>query len=200
MHEEGRWPYTGRIDECSDGTTCNLPVPKGFNDAELGYLTERVIVPLGRALRPAAVVLQCGCDGLADDPMSGLALTNRGLWSVVEALIGLAPRYFVLGGGGYNPWAVARCWAGVWAVLNGIDPRQAVPTPAALRVLSGLRWDRSQGRNPPAHWLASIADHPAPGSVRPAIRDIARIAAGRLTLLEPPAASNVFNQERGMYR
>lgn len=176
IHEAGRWPYTGSLADRAGGNARNLPVPAGFTDAELVYLTERVILPLGRMLRPAAVVLQCGADGLADDPMSGLSLSNRGLWSVVQAVIGLAPRLLVLGGGGYNPWAVARCWAGVWAALNGLDPSLAEPTPAARSVLSALTWNRSQGRNPCARWLSTIADPPSAGGVRSEVRAIAGAA------------------------
>src|SRR3546814_17561150 len=94
----------------------------------------RAVLPIVRQLQPSAVVLQCGADGLADDPMSNLMLSNRGLWAAVHALMGLAPRLLVLGGGGYNPWAVGRCWAGVWATLNGIDPKVA-PTHGSLAVL-----------------------------------------------------------------
>jgi len=172
IHERGRWPNTGALDDRAGGNARNLPVPPGFSDGELAYLTERVILPIGRALRPAAVVLQCGADGLADDPMSNLTLTNRGLWSLVRALMGLAPRLLVLGGGGYNPWAVGRCWAGVWATLDGLDPA-ASPTPEALEVLQRLTWNRSQGRNPPARWLTTIADPEAQGPVRDDIRSIA---------------------------
>lgn len=113
--------------------------------------------------------------------MSGLALGNRGLWSVVRSVIGLAPRLLVLGGGGYNPWAVARCWAGVWATLNGIDPGAVSLTAAARSVLAGLTWTRSQGRNPPARWLSTLADEPGAGPVRDEIRslaDAARAAMG----------------------
>jgi hypothetical protein len=39
---------------------------------------------------------------------------------------GLAPRLIVTGGGGYNPYTVARCWAGIWATLNGFP----IPAPA----------------------------------------------------------------------
>jgi acetoin utilization protein AcuC len=176
VHEDGSWPRTGPVEDRAGGAARNLPVPPGFSDAELAFLTEQVILPLGRRLRPAAVVLQCGADALADDPMSKLALGNGALWAVVKALIGLAPRLLVLGGGGYNPWAVARCWAGVWAVLNGIDPGAALPTPAALAVLAGLRWDRSQGRHPPARWLTTLADEVATGAVRPEIRALADAA------------------------
>ncbi|GIK96550.1 MAG: acetoin utilization protein AcuC [Alphaproteobacteria bacterium] len=180
IHESGRWPYTGAFDDRAGGTALNLPVPTGFNDAELAYLMDRVVLPLGRQLRPAAVVLQCGSDGLADDPMSGLALGNRGLWSVVRSVIGLAPRLLVLGGGGYNPWAVARCWAGVWATLNGIDPGAVSLTAAARLVLAGLTWTRSQGRNPPARWLSTLADEPGAGPVRDEIRSLADAARAAL--------------------
>jgi acetoin utilization protein AcuC len=91
---------------------------------------------------------------------------------VVRALMGLAPRLLVLGGGGYNPWAVGRCWAGVWATLEGIDPT-VPPTPDALAVLQRLTWNRSQGRNPPARWLTTIADPEARGPVRDEIRVLA---------------------------
>jgi acetoin utilization protein AcuC len=116
------------------------------------------------------VVLQCGADALADDPLSRLALSNRALWRVVAAMRDLAPRCLVLGGGGYNPWTVGRCWAGVWAVLNGIDPPEAAP--AAEAVLRGLSWHRAAGRNPPGRWLTTIADRPRHGPVRDEIRTV----------------------------
>ena len=137
IHESGRWPYTGKIDDRAGGSALNLPVPAGFNDSEMAFLFDEVVLPMAVRLRPQAVVLQCGADGLADDPMSGLTLSNRALWHVVRSFMGVAPRLLVLGGGGYNPWAVARCWAGVWAVLNGIDPTVA-PTAPAQAVLRGL--------------------------------------------------------------
>jgi acetoin utilization protein AcuC len=174
IHESGRWPYTGKIDDRAGGSALNLPVPAGFNDSEMAFLFDEVVLPMAVRLRPQAVVLQCGADGLADDPMSGLTLSNRALWRVVRSLMGVAPRLLVLGGGGYNPWAVARCWAGVWAVLNGIDAT-VTPTAPAQAVLRGLWWNRSQGRNPAEHWFTTIADAPRDGSVRDGVR---RLASG----------------------
>jgi acetoin utilization protein AcuC len=172
IHEAGRWPYSGRADDRAGGAARNLPVPAGFNDSEMAFLLDEVVCPIARRLKPAAIVLQCGADGLADDPMSGLALSNRALWRVAAALAGLAPRLLVLGGGGYNPWAVARCWAGVWATLNGIDPAVA-PTPAAETVLRRLTWRRNQGRRPPSEWFTSIADPWRTGDVRDWVRRLA---------------------------
>jgi acetoin utilization protein AcuC len=175
IHESGRWPYTGKATDRAGGTALNLPVPPGFNDSELAWLVDMVVLPVGARLQPAAVVLQCGADGLADDPMSRLALSNRALWSVVRTLMPLSERLLVLGGGGYNPWAVARCWAGVWATLSDIDPAVAV-TEAAERVLRGLSWHHSQGRHPRPHWLTTIADPSQSSHIRDEVRQLAASA------------------------
>src|SRR5262245_20792638 len=172
IHESGRWPYTGKLEDRAGGGALNLPVPAGFNDSEMAFLFDEVVLPMAARLRPEAIVLQCGADGLADDPMSGLALSNRAHWRAVRSLMGLAPRLLVLGGGGYNPWAVARCWAGVWAALNGIDPA-VPPTAAGERVLRGLSWHHSRGRDPRPHWMATIADSLQPGAVRDEVRALA---------------------------
>ncbi|MEQ9814255.1 MAG: acetoin utilization protein AcuC [Azospirillaceae bacterium] len=172
IHEAGRWPGTGLIGENAWTQAVNLPVPPGFNDSEMAHLRDRVVLPLVRRVRPAAIVLQCGADALAEDPLSRLALSNRAHWAMVAALTGLAPRLLVLGGGGYNPWSVARCWAGVWAVLNGLDPTAPL-APAAEAVLRALSWSRSAGRNPPEHWFTTLADSPRDGPVRPEIAELA---------------------------
>jgi acetoin utilization protein AcuC len=170
IHERGRWPYTGPAGDRGGGQARNLPVPPGFSDAELDWLTETVLLPLGRDFAPDAVVLQAGADGLADDPMSNLALSNRSIWRVASRLASLAPRLLVLGGGGYNPWSVARCWAGLWATLAGHEPATP-PTPAAAAVLAGLTWQHRMGRDPPARWRETIADPPQDEvTVRPEIR------------------------------
>ena len=48
-------------------------------------------------------MLQAGADALEEDPLSRLSLSNNAYFAVVEALMPLAPRLVVLGGGGYNP-------------------------------------------------------------------------------------------------
>ncbi|MGP1396658.1 MAG: acetoin utilization protein AcuC [Inquilinaceae bacterium] len=174
VHEAGRWPGTGTLGRRNGATAHNIPVPPGFNDSEMDFVRDHALVPLVRAFKPAALVLQCGADAVADDPLSRLALSNGALWRVVAALRDLAmqapvPRLFVTGGGGYNPWSVGRCWAGVWATLNGIEP--PVPaSPEAERILRALTWHRAAGRNPPVHWLTTIADPPRPGPIGDEVR------------------------------
>ncbi len=94
---------------------------------------------------------------------------------VVEAVRALAPRLVVVGGGGYNPYTVGRCWAGIWATLNGI----AIPartTPEAEAVLRGLVYNRAAGRNPPEHWFTTLRDAPREGPVRDEVMRVAALA------------------------
>jgi acetoin utilization protein AcuC len=175
VHQENLWPRTGRVEDRAGGSARNLPVPKGFNDSELAYLLDRAILPLAHSFAPQAIVLQCGADALADDPLSGGQLSNRALWNVVRTLRHLAPSLLVLGGGGYNPWAVARCWAGVWATLNDLDIPEDLPD-AAAQVLRELTWSRRRGEPKPERWFTTLADPPNPGEVGPAIREVAAAA------------------------
>ena len=65
--------------------------------------------------------------------LAHMALGNGALWDAVESTIALAPVAVVLGGGGYNPWTLARYWTGLWGRLSG----RAIPPalPEAARTL-----------------------------------------------------------------
>ena len=76
------------------------------------------VLPLIAARRPQAIMLQAGADALHEDPLAKLSLSNNAYRAVVQAVMPLAPRLVVLGGGGYNPWTVGRCWALIWGTLN----------------------------------------------------------------------------------
>jgi acetoin utilization protein AcuC len=185
VHEEGRWPFTGREDDRAGGHARNIPVPTGFNDSEMAWVLHEAILPIIRHLRPQAIMVQCGADALEEDPLARLSLSNNSHRAVVGAVMGLAPRLIVLGGGGYNPWTVARCWAGVWGTLNGL-PMPDRLNDGAEAVLRALTFHRAAGRNPPEHWFTTLADVPRPGVVRAIVRR--RAAAARTDLPAPWAA------------
>ena len=172
VHEAGRWPHTGAADDRAGGAAINLPVPPGFNDSEMAHLLDHAILPAIVAARPQAIMLQAGADALEEDPLAKLSLSNNAHFAVVEAVRRLAPRLVVTGGGGYNPWTVGRCWAGIWATLDGHEIPERT-TPAAEAVLRALRWDRAAGRNPPEHWFTTLRDTPRPGRVRGEVRRLA---------------------------
>jgi acetoin utilization protein AcuC len=175
IHEAGRWPYSGLASDRAFGAARNYPVPQGFNDTEMRWLMTRSVVPLIGAFRPQAIFLQAGADALEEDPLARLALSNNAHWEVVATIRELAPRLIVVGGGGYNPYSVGRCWAGIWATLNDF----AIPaetTPAAEAVLRGLVYHRAAGRNPPEHWFTTLRDAPREGAVRDDVKVLAELA------------------------
>ncbi len=176
LHEAGRWPCTGAANDRAGGAARNFPLPPGCNDTEFRTLIDTAVLPLIRAHRPQAILLQAGADALEEDPLARLSLSNNAHCAVAAALRDLAPRLVVLGGGGYNPWSVGRCWAAIWATLNDLPIPDILP-PAAEAVLRGLRFDRAAGRNPPVHWFTTLRDPPREGPVR---AEIPRLAAAAL--------------------
>ncbi|WP_417721282.1 acetoin utilization protein AcuC [Salipiger sp.] len=177
VHEARRWPFTGALGDTAGGAAFNLPVPRGFNDSEFALVLEEMILPAVEAFRPDAVYLQCGADALLEDPLARLALSNNAHFSAVAALRDLAPRLVLAGGGGYNPWSVARCWAGVWATLSGQEIPDRLPE-AAEAHLRGLDWSR-RGR-PAPEMLTTLRDEPRHGPIRDEIRDGVRHFRSRI--------------------
>lgn len=173
VHEDRRWPFTGKLTDDGGGNCLNIPVPRDFNDTEMAALRDRLILPAIAGFEPDAIVLQCGADAVTEDPLSRLTLSNNAHWAVLRGLMDInAPRLLVLGGGGYNPWSVGRLWTGIWATLHHIDIPDRV-TPEAEDVLRALIWTKSRaGKEPPDHWFTTLQDAPRPGPIRPEITDI----------------------------
>jgi acetoin utilization protein AcuC len=169
IHEEKRWPHSGLLEDRGSGGARNLPVPRGFNDRELDYLMEHAVMPLAREFAPQALVITCGVDGLEGDPLSGLALSNVGLWRAVEQLVAEQPRAAVLGGGGYNPWTVIRCWSGLWGRLAAREIPADLPAPAQ-ELLRGLSCDLIDEDEVAQAWITTLADRPKSGAVRPQVK------------------------------
>ncbi len=163
IHEAGRWPFSGA--RHAGPHALNLPVPPGFNDSEMRALLHHLVLPLIARLRPEAIMLQCGADALEEDPLARLSLSNNAHAEFIGAVKDAAPRFILLGGGGYNPWSVARCWARGWAVLNDLPVPARLPEPAEA-VLRALSFHRAAGRNPPEHWFTTLADEPREGPIR----------------------------------
>lgn len=178
VHEAGRWPMRrddtdprspGGVLDRAGGTARNLPVPPGFTDDELAMVVEECALPLIQAFRPDALFVQGGVDALADDPQSKQVLTNTGLWRALASVKDTAPRTILSGGGGYNPFSVARAWSGLWATLAGFEIPDRLPE-VSRAVLSAVHWRHRRGRDVPAHWLETLADPPGDTGIRAEIR------------------------------
>jgi acetoin utilization protein AcuC len=173
IHEKNRWPHSGPLEDRGGGQARNLPVPRGFNDDELAFLMEEAVHPLRLSFDPQAIVITCGADGLAGDPLSKLELSNGGLWSAVQGLVNRCPRNVVLGGGGYNPWTVVRCWTGLWGRLSGRKLPARLPL-EAQDLLRSFHCDLVDEEDVLDHWIETLEDPANSGPVRGEVVDVAR--------------------------
>ncbi|MBO6519051.1 MAG: acetoin utilization protein AcuC [Rhodospirillales bacterium] len=182
IHEAGRWPMErrnsnpmqpgGPLDRAG-GMARNIPVPPGLNDDELEAIVEGAVLPLIQEFEPDAIFVQCGVDALGDDPQSKLEISNVALWRTVAAVRDMAPRMIASGGGGYNPFSVARGWAGVWGAIAGFDVPARLPDDAE-GLLRGVNWRHRRAENPPERWFTTLADPANHGPIRDEIRTLIR--------------------------
>lgn len=179
IHEAGRWPYSGALDDETGARTCNVPVPGGFRDAELALVVDDVVLPFASASKPQAIVITCGSDALAGDPLTSMALTNVALWDTVLRLVRCAPVAVVLGGGGYNPWTLTRYWSGLWARLSGRAIPETLPA-NAREVLARLHCPLIDDDEVRPEWLATLADRPGNTPVRAEVRTLCDRLRGRM--------------------
>ena len=129
LHEDGRYLYpgTGSAEEsgtgAAAGTKLNIPMPPGADDETFRRMWESAESFLSRA-RPEFILLQCGADSLAGDPITHLEYTAVAHGYATDRLLALADtscagRLVALGGGGYNRDNLAEAWTTVVAALLG---------------------------------------------------------------------------------
>jgi acetoin utilization protein AcuC len=176
VHEDRRWPFTGPVEDDAGGAAINIPVPKGFNDTEFDLILHEVILPAVSAFQPDAIYLQCGADAVTEDPLSRLSLSNRCHVAAVQVLRDLSPRFIVSGGGGYNPWSVARAWTCVWAELAGYEVPDHLSKDVS-GILRALEWSRKA--RPTEQMLTSLRDPARPGPISQPVRDLVDVLRRR---------------------
>jgi acetoin utilization protein AcuC len=170
VHEAGRWPFSGTHSRPESGAW-NFPVPPGLNDSEFEFLFEHAVLPLVEKKAPDALVLCCGADCLAGDPLSKMRLSNIVLWDTVDRLVARGAPTVVLGGGGYNPWTVTRYWAGMWGRLSGKVFPDRLPDDA-VAYLGAMECDLIDEEDMEETWLTTLVDEPSPGPVRDEIESL----------------------------
>jgi len=123
VHEDGchLFPGTGSASETGvglgEGTKCNFPLQPGAGDEEFFRVWERAFSFL-EASAPEFIILQCGADGLAGDPLTHLSYSSQVHARVTRDVCRLAEatargRVMALGGGGYEHSNIAQAWCAV---------------------------------------------------------------------------------------
>jgi acetoin utilization protein AcuC len=123
IHEDGKflYPGTGHAHEtgvgAAEATKLNLPLAPGAGDTEFLAAWSEVEAYL-EAGRPEFVLLQCGADSVAGDPITHLQLTPAAHGHAADRLCDIANRhcagrFLAVGGGGYNRENLALAWTEV---------------------------------------------------------------------------------------
>jgi acetoin utilization protein AcuC len=134
FHEDGRYLYpgSGSLEEtgrdAGAGLKMNIPMPPGAGDElfmKLWPAAERFL----QRHRPEFILLECGADSLAGDPLTHLAYSAAVHGHVARRLATLADeccagRLVAMGGGGYHLDNIAAAWC---AVLEGMLDNTGAP-------------------------------------------------------------------------
>ncbi|MDE2220271.1 MAG: acetoin utilization protein AcuC, partial [Gammaproteobacteria bacterium] len=127
IHESGETLYPGTGSEtevgrgAGAGTKLNLPLPAGSSDAQFRQVWPQVLEHIG-GHDPQFLILQCGADSIAGDPLTNMRFTPAAHAQAARDLRALADRLghgrlLALGGGGYDRANLARAWTGVLEAL-----------------------------------------------------------------------------------
>jgi acetoin utilization protein AcuC len=154
LHESGRYLFPGtgfpseRGEGPGEGAAVNVPLAPHTTDESYLDAFEAVAEPAVAEFAPDALVVQCGADAHAKDPLAHLALTTRAYEDVFRRIRALAAehtggRLVATHGGGYDLDAAARVWAISYFVFSG-TPLPDGPLPEAWRD----RWRGTHGAEP----------------------------------------------------
>jgi len=132
LHESGRslYPGTGTTEECgrgaAAGTKLNVPLEAGAGVAEFEAVWPAMLAHVERHA-PEFIILQCGADSLAGDPLAHLELSaachRRAAYDLATLARHLGHgRVLALGGGGYDRGNLASAWNEVVAGLLAPSP------------------------------------------------------------------------------
>ena len=123
IHEDGRYLYpgTGFATETGKGeaagTKLNIPLEPEAGDDEFVKAFSKV-EKFVDSVKPELIILQCGADGLAGDPITHLHYSPKSHRHAADLLHQLAHKHcqgriIALGGGGYNRTNIGAAWTEV---------------------------------------------------------------------------------------
>ncbi|MBF8224023.1 class II histone deacetylase [Halomonas sp. 328] len=137
IHQAANYPLdSGAFEERGDGAgwgaNLNLPLPPGSGLGAYDHAMRELVLPALEAFAPALIVVACGYDAGAKDPLGKMLLNSAAFAAMTAQVKALAER--VCGGrlvmiheGGYSEGYVPLCGHAVIQTLAG--SRIAVPDP-----------------------------------------------------------------------
>mmetsp|Transcript_10132 Transcript_10132/g.12184 ORF Transcript_10132/g.12184 Transcript_10132/m.12184 type:complete len:557 (+) Transcript_10132:102-1772(+) len=97
----------------------NFPLKDGLDDMSFENIFKPVMQKVMESFQPGAVVMCCGADSITGDRLGCWNLSLRGHGMAVAFMKTFGIPLVLLGGGGYTPRNVARCWTYETAIALG---------------------------------------------------------------------------------
>ncbi len=144
IHQEHNYPLdTGGIEVtgggAAQGTNMNIPLPPGAGHHAYVEAMERLIVPKLRAFAPEVIVVACGFDASAFDPLSRMMASadtfrrmTRAVMETADALCG--GRVVMVHEGGYSEAHVPFCGHAVLEEMSGSSVTAPDPLAETLEI------------------------------------------------------------------
>jgi len=136
IHEQDLYPGSGPLQDAGsgegEGYTINLPVPARSGEPLWSALLREIVIPAGRAFDPDLVLVSCGFDAHAADPLANCLLQTSS-FAHIAALVQDAARDLgaplgLVLEGGYDSAVLAEC---VCAVLPALAASAGAPVAGA---------------------------------------------------------------------
>lgn len=157
LHQEGLFPPDmGLLEQVGSGAgvgkTVNVPLPPGSGDATYAAVFERIVAPIVRQFAPELLLISCGLDAGAFDPLGRMNLSSAGYRELTEAALALADeccggRLVVAHEGGYSQTYVPACTLAVVEALAAVAepwPDSALPRLLRTRTRHEVGLDAEQ--------------------------------------------------------
>lgn len=161
IHQERNYPLdTGEAElRGAEGANINIPLPPGCGDASYVEAFERIVLPALARHEPEIVIVACGFDASALDPLGRMLVSATGFGRltamVQEAAEDLCEgRLVMVHEGGYSEAYVPFCGHVVIAQLAGSGITAADP----LAEVIAARQPEARWRNEVSTYLAELAE------------------------------------------
>jgi histone deacetylase HOS2 len=107
----------------------NVPYSEGIVDEQWERTFEQITGPVIDSFDPSAIVLQCGADSLGGDRLGHFNVNIKAHGFCIDFVKKRCHdrKLLIIGGGGYTPRNVARCWTHETALCVNAELRPQIP-------------------------------------------------------------------------
>jgi acetoin utilization deacetylase AcuC-like enzyme/nucleotide-binding universal stress UspA family protein len=159
-HQYPLFPGTGLFTETGlgpgEGYSINIPLSKGFGEAEFTAIFMKILKPVAGEFKPDLILVSAGFDIHKSDPLGRMKVTSRGFGPITASIMDIAKEnramlVFVLEGG-YHIRALKQSVETMLRVLCGAtvpeymdvaaaaDPKKMTPVMHRCRHVHGTFW------------------------------------------------------------